>query len=364
MPATPLRPIHHAIRQEIARHTDLVPVAFHALWAPPNPAQLVRSRLLAPSFLHLPQYYYSPSARHLLGHWLFSQQSPLPPLPPSPLPCIEETTLFTLLDDATAELSTRLMSTVPRKEPYVGFTVNLTIEKSADTPAAAREFYFDARATLVKDRKVVIECPVYDAETAVKLLVAHATFVFVPLASVTHKPTDPSNSTRSNQHTASPARAVLPHIDAADAHPLTPAELASLSQPMNFMPKNTVPHRDASISLSAKRLLATLDFDKNLSGPPIYVHGGLLGTVLYNASALLFTKVTGIASTAVDAVVRDINYHNGVDLESQDIVIDASVEQSDPNSNHVVIFAKLMRNDKVYTTLKTTFAPKPRKNKL
>ncbi|KAJ1719456.1 hypothetical protein LPJ53_005792 [Coemansia erecta] len=365
MPATPLRPIHQAIRQMIARHTDLLPVGFHALWDPPNPAQLVRSHLLAPRLLDLPQYYYSPSAHHLLGHWNFAQTSTSSHQQKQQQPpAIEETTLFTLLDDATAELSTRLMSAVPRDEPYIGFTVNLTIEKSADTRPAARSFYFDARTTLVKDRKVVIECPVYDTETAAKLLVARATFVFVPLASMKNRLADPSDPSRGSQAAGSGAGAVLSQLNATDACPLSPADLSSLSQPMNFMPKNTVPHKDGSVSLSAKRLVAMLDFDKDLSGPPIYVHGGLLGTVLYNASALLFTKVTGIASTAVDAIVRDINYHKGVDLESKGIIVDASVEAIDPKTNHVVIFAKLERNGKVHTTLKTTFAPKPRESKL
>ncbi|KAJ2572183.1 hypothetical protein GGH19_004771 [Coemansia sp. RSA 1807] len=100
-------------------------------------------------------------------------------------------------------------------------------------------------------------------------------------------------------------------------------------------------------------LVVGLDFGPNISGPPIYVHGGILATVLYNASALLFAKTTKVEDGLINASVRDVNYYKGVPLECQNTVIEARVETQD--EKHVVVFAKLVQGSHVFTTLKTTF---------
>ncbi|KAJ2355668.1 hypothetical protein GGF43_002548, partial [Coemansia sp. RSA 2618] len=324
---------HPTIQKRINAFSDLIPIEFHAQWGHSD-AQFIEGRMVQTGIIDTPRYWFSPAKRSHLGFWEFISSFDGP---------IQEPTLFTLIDDVTGELAYRaFLGSVGKKDGYIGFTVNLNITRFAAMPRA-RTFYFEATATRVSGRKVLIECPLYDAESSVLLMVARAVFVFMPLADIANKISAPSGD-----------HALEPRLDAPDACEIAISELHQLGQVMNFLPHGVIVHTGGLFSAGDARLLVSLDFGTNISGPPIYVHGGVLATVLYNASALLLAKTTGVNDSLADPAERDINYLKGVPLECQNAVIEAVVEATD--SNRVVIFAKLMHDKHTYTTLKTTFA--------
>ncbi|KAJ2326869.1 hypothetical protein IWW51_002053 [Coemansia sp. RSA 2702] len=332
--------LHAAIQNRIDAFQDLTPVEFHGLWGHSN-AQFLEGRMVGAGVIDVPSYWYSPSSRSCLGFWKFTGQS-------LDNDAVQETTLFTLIDDVMGELAYRVFIGTTKGKEHIGFTVNLNIKK-ADMAPNARRFFFEATAESVTERKVAIKCPLYDAMTGKLLLVARAVFVFTPIANIA-KQTNVEDANSDRDHSPGSSDVVL---SLPSARSLAADELYQLGQVMNFLPHGTINHTRGSISVDDKRLVVSLDFGKNISGPPIYVHGGILGTVLFNASALLFTKHTGISATLVDAAERDINYHRGVPLECQNAAIEATVESS--GNDKVVVFATLMRNKHVYTTLKTIF---------
>ncbi|KAJ1643436.1 hypothetical protein J3B02_003444 [Coemansia erecta] len=340
MAAASPRNLHHVIQKRLHRFDDLLPIDFHSLWGS-NPSQFVENRMVSQRIIDSPDYYFSPSTQKLLGFWNFNIDN-----------AVEDTALFTLLDDVTAELASRLIMMKPRDEPYIGFTVNLNILKCNTEPSASL-FFFESRPTHISDRKVIIECPLFDAHTGTKLLVAQAIFVFVPVSNRAKENAD--NRTESPSNNKLSSESFLPSLDAADSRPLSQSDLDRLSQVMNFLPRGTALHRAGLQSLSKQRLAAVFDFSQDLSGPPIYVHGGLLGTILYNASAMLIANVLGIDSTAADASIRDITYKKGFPLACKNVVVDAVVESIDAESGKIVVFAKLTHESSQYTTLRTTF---------
>ncbi|KAJ2161068.1 hypothetical protein GGF46_001739 [Coemansia sp. RSA 552] len=329
--------LHGDIKQQIDSFGDLVPVEFHGLWGHLE-AQFLEGRMVQRGVIDTPVYWFSPASRSCIGFWKF-RDGVLPDNQP-----VQETTLLTLMDDVTGELAYRSFVAEAKNEQYIGFTVNLNISRKAASPRA-RWFYFQATAVTVAGRKVTIECPLFDAHTGKVLLVARAVFVFMPLAR-NAKRLDISDD-------ATDPLAPL-HLDSTDAQELSAVDLHSLGQVMNFLPHGAVTHKAGLASAKEKRLAVRLDFGEGLSGPPIYVHGGVLGTVLYNASLLLLEKTAGPRAALATASVRDINYHRGVPLECEDVLIDAVVESAD--SQQVTIWAKLIRGPRLHTTLRTTFA--------
>ncbi|KAJ1960828.1 hypothetical protein GGI12_003588 [Dipsacomyces acuminosporus] len=328
--------LHSSIQSHISAFADLVPVKLHALWIS-NSSHFVRAHLVKSGVIDYPRYWYSPSQKHQVGIWNFCGKQ----IPSDA--AIPETTLLTLLDDATAELATRIVSLESWSKDGVGFTVNLNITRTGSS-SAARMFYFDAYTTLATGTKIVVECPLFDAETGQQLLVARGTFVFM---------TAKAKMRRMENEVEVDCRVPPKLIDAADTVSISSAELHSLGHLMDVVPYKLTTHKVGSFSTSKKRLAAVLDFGPDLSGPPMYVHGGVLGTSLYNASVLLFSKITGIAADAASAAFRDINYRKGIPLECEDVIIDAFVETADKDKT--VIFARIMRGEQEHTTLKTVF---------
>ncbi|KAJ1733623.1 hypothetical protein LPJ72_002772 [Coemansia sp. Benny D160-2] len=341
MKSSPVR-IHSDIQRRIDSYTDLIPVELHAFWAKAD-TQFVHGRLVSSNVIAYPTYWYSPSTRHQLGFWTFNGSEQLPQGE-----AVQETTLLSLLDDVTAELATRIITSLNDNQLHLGFTVNLNIKRTDCSPSA-RTFYFDAYTTKLTTRKTVVECPLYDAESGKLLLTACATFVFFPLSAAADKVKNTSEESDSVVY-----EPPSPLLDEADALALDNSDLHSLSQVMNVLPHGLITHKAGSFSPSKRRIVVLADFDKDLDGPPNHVHGGLLATVLYNASELLFAKTTGIGRTSCAAAVRDTNYLRGVPSESRNILIDAAVE--DISDSGVVVSAKLMHGSKVCTTLRTTFA--------
>ncbi|KAJ2245679.1 hypothetical protein GGH97_002754 [Coemansia sp. RSA 475] len=323
-------PLHPTLQTRFASLPDLVPIEFHALWGH-STAQFLEGRMLQPLILHPPQYTLSIPSRTLAGLWTFS---------PKLSTFVQETTLLTMIDDVTGELAYHVYLATQTDNKHIGFTVNLRVDKHANVDVA-KEFYFEARAVDVEGRKVCIECRVFDARVGCLLMTARAMFVFMSFAQVSKK----SKDTQSVSHAV--------HVQIPGSCSIGTAELRSLDRVMNFLPPDTVTHSRGFINTHAQTLVVGLDFGPNISGPPIYVHGGILATVLYNASALLFAKTTKVEDGLINASVRDVNYYKGVPLECQNTVIEARVETQD--EKHVVVFAKLVQGSHVFTTLKTTF---------
>ncbi|KAJ2452409.1 hypothetical protein EV183_002924 [Coemansia sp. RSA 2336] len=315
--------LHPLVQTRINAYDDLTPVEFHAMWGHSS-AQFIEGRMVDQKVIDMPKYWYSPESRSYLGFWNFNIHG------------IEETTLFTLIDDVTGELAYRAFLAQGIKQEHIGFTVNLKIVKR-NTSNATR-FFFEASALRVTSRKVVIECTLYDTVTGRLVLQAQAIFVFMPLAAIKSAKAEPKS---------------IEGHELPNAQVLSENALYALGQVMSFLPHDTIVHKAGWLSNDSRHLRAVVDFGDNLSGPPIYVHGGILGTVLFNASALLFTRFTGMDAKSVDASERDINYHNGVPLECQNITIDATIDEA--SSSQVTVFAKLARQQKLFTTLKTTF---------
>ncbi|KAI8321314.1 hypothetical protein GQ54DRAFT_184669 [Martensiomyces pterosporus] len=328
--------LHSTIQTRINAFTDLVPVELHALWDR-NPGHFIEKHLVEGGVIDYPAYWYSPSQRHHIGFWNFSSSQ----IPRSA--AIPETTLFTLLDDVTAELATRIVTQHTSLKNGIGFTVNLSITKTGASPLG-RLFFFDAYTTLVAGRKIVVECPLFDAETGAEVMIARGTFVFMPLGT---KMKQVAEEVKVDYAVPSPL------IHAPDSVDLADTELAGLNKSMSILLCDLTKHKSGSFSEATKRIAAVLDFGADLNGPPIYVHGGVLGTVLYNASVLLFSKISGVSTDTADAVFRDINYRKGVPMECEDVIIDASIESTE--GGRTTILAKIMRGEEVFTTLRTVF---------
>ncbi|KAJ2496376.1 hypothetical protein GGH96_005882 [Coemansia sp. RSA 1972] len=256
-----------------------------------------------------------------------------------------------MIDDVTGELAYHVYLATQSDNKYIGFTVNLRVDKHTNVDIVAREFYFEGRAVDMEGRKVGVECRVFDAHTSAVLMTARATFVFMSFAQIAKRPTDDTQSTPRTMQLQIPGSC---DIDTAD--------LRSLDRVMNFLPPNTVTHSNGSLNTHTRKLVVGLDFGPNISGPPIYVHGGILATVLYNASALLFAKTTQVEDNLINASVRDVNYYKGVPLECHNVTIEACVETQD--EKQVVVFAKLVQGPRVFTTLQTTFTLQSSHSKL
>ncbi|KAJ2450803.1 hypothetical protein GGF42_004404 [Coemansia sp. RSA 2424] len=333
------RPIHDSIQCKLDAFGDLMPVSLHALWGQSTDS-FIQNRMVRDGAIEPPSYWHSPSTQSHVGFWIFNLSKP-----PTHTSFVEETALFTLMDDVTAELATRLILIASKLDRPQGFTVNLNIARTGPWPSA-RRFYFEASAVSISERKITVECPLFDADTGAQLMVARAIFVFMSSSGHSKLVQAPSSpSAASSLH--------VPLIDTPGACELSNADLYELSQVMSILPHGTIHHYKGFTSMSSSRLVVLLEFGPCLNGPPVFVHGGILGTVLDNASALLLGKVAGKASSATAAVTRDINYRRGVPMECKDCAIDACVESA--GTNTVVIFAKLMRGEQVHTTLKTTF---------
>ncbi|KAJ2548879.1 hypothetical protein EV175_004660, partial [Coemansia sp. RSA 1933] len=284
-----------------------------------------------------------------LGLWEFNETDRLPHGQ-----VVQQTALISLLDDVTAELATRLVAMLHENQVHIGFTVNLNITStgcsSSSSSSLARLFYFDAHAIELAGRKAIVECPLYDAESGKQLLLACATFIFVPLNDVATK----IESMVSKEQQQISNEPLLLSLDDQGTQDIGASDLHDLSQVMNFLPHGLVSHKIGSYSAIRQQIAVLVDFGDNLNGPPNHVHGGILATVLYNASELLLSKtIAGISKQLISASVRDINYRKGVPTESKDVFLDAVVE--DISANSVVILAKLTNGSKVYTTLRTTF---------
>ncbi|KAJ2657600.1 hypothetical protein IW148_005080 [Coemansia sp. RSA 1199] len=323
-------PMHPTLQKRFASLTDLTPIEFHALWGHSN-AQFLEGRMLHSLILNQPQYWLSIPDRTLAGLWTFG---------PKFHGRVQETTLLTMIDDVTGELAYHVYLATQTDNKYIGFTVNLRMDKHTNVGAVAREFYFEARAVDVEGRKVGVECRVFDAQTSAVLMTARAMFVFMSFAQISKR----SANTQSVPYEMQPQISGSCDID---------TDLRGLDRVMNFLPPNTVTHSNGSLNTHTRTLVVGLDFGPNISGPPIYVHGGILATVLYNASEFLFAKSLGVEDDLINASVRDVNYYKGVPLECRNVTIDASVEAQD--EKQVVVFAKLMQGPHVFTTLKTTF---------
>ncbi|KAJ1797353.1 hypothetical protein LPJ59_003196 [Coemansia sp. RSA 2399] len=335
------RRIHSNIQRQIDGFTDLIPVDLHALWDKSD-AQFVRSRMVGSNVMANPTYWYSPSSRHQIGFWTFNDSDRLPRGE-----AVQETTLLSLLDDVTAELATRLIAILNDNKLHIGFTVNLNTARTG-VSSSARLFYFDARSIELTGRKAIVECPLYDAESGKQLMIARATFVFIPSNEIAAK--IKSMGSKEQNDTRDP---LSPLFDTPDTQVLDESDLHDLSQVMNILPHGLVSHKTGSFSADKQRVAVLVDFNDNLNGPPNHVHGGILATVMCNVSELLFSKTTGISKHLSLASVRDIDYRKGVPTESKDVAVEAIVK--DMSATKVIIVAKLTHGPKTYATLTTMF---------
>ncbi|KAJ1889684.1 hypothetical protein LPJ66_007901 [Kickxella alabastrina] len=169
----PGRTLHNNIQQQINKFDNLIPLGIHSLWEM-GPTHFVKGRIVNDCIVDPLDYYFSPSARQMIGFWAFNTSDKLPSTEP-----VQETTLFTLLDDVTADLALRLVFMSANAMDFIAFTMSLNITRKGSSPAA-RLFYFENQTIKISERIIVIECPLYDAETAKLLLVARATFLCGP----------------------------------------------------------------------------------------------------------------------------------------------------------------------------------------
>ncbi|KAJ2785238.1 hypothetical protein H4R18_000689 [Coemansia javaensis] len=328
--------LHRSIQKRASLFSDLEPITLHELWGL-SEVQFVDS-MVDDGVLDPPQYWSSPRSQATVGLWQFSGKGLAPGA------AIQETTLFTLVDDVVGELVFRVYNKAA-PEMHMAFTVNLNVTRTGASPSA-RLFYFEAAVTSIAERKVLAECRLWDAETGTQLLVARGTFAFIPLA---------KHLAMTKSHAASAAAPLPPqHVSISTLASLPAADLSALDQLMNFLPPGRVTHTAGHMDASARRIILRMRFGERVVGPPTYVHGGVLGTVLANASQLLIAKTTGLGADLVDASVRDINYHRGLPADSTDTFIEAHVETA--NEDQIVALAKIMRGAHLHTSLRTTFA--------
>ncbi|KAJ2610389.1 hypothetical protein H4S08_003640 [Coemansia sp. RSA 1365] len=263
-------------------------------------------------------------------------------------------TLITLMDDVAGELTYRVFNSAS-KPTHVGFTVNLNIRRNGTSPEA-RIFFFSAAVVTVSGRKIVVECLLFDGMSGIQLMTASIVFVFVPTAGI-FLPSDIPESSNVN------AGSKLPALNNSATRYLSVEELGNLSQVMNFLPRGLIAHTSGWVGPQKGQFAVLLNFGKDMCGPPNHVHGGVLATVLNNASVFLFSSVTGATSHSAIVLERDISYRKGMPIESQNAFIDAAVEST--SSDQIVIVSQLLRNTQLCTTLRTTFLlPKNRSSKL
>ncbi|KAJ2769621.1 hypothetical protein IWQ57_003027 [Coemansia nantahalensis] len=334
--------LHSRIQQRVGRIPTLEEVDFHEDWGH-DKMQFVES-MVSSGVLACPAYWQSPDSRVCVGLWHFTGKDLAPADP------IQATTLLTLADDVTGELSLRMFNSTA-KEIHMGLTASLEIAQTAVLPVA-RRLYFEAAIVEVLERKVVVECPIWDGETGVHLVTVKSTYAFIPLTSFMQR----SKKTR---NTSPPP---TPHTSAPLPHGLPEDDLQSLDRAMSFLPLGRLEHKAGAVDEQAQSLVLVLDFGVRLSGPPLYVHGGIISTVLANASQLLFARSTGLGARVVASSTRRVRFLRGLPGESKDTVIEARVKSAD--RSQVVIEARLLRQGVAYTTLTTTYALAPIPSKL
>ncbi|KAJ1944790.1 hypothetical protein GGF37_002021 [Kickxella alabastrina] len=336
----PGRALHSDIQREISEIDDLVPLKFQAQWEASS-SDFINNRILDEHITDTPDIYFSPSTQQMLSFWQFNSSDKFPSTKP-----VQETTLLTLLDNTGAELVLHMMSLTPRAKTHLGFTVNLNVARKGFSPAA-RLFYFKLQVVYDANCKFVLKCPIYDAETAKLLLVARMIFVFVPMAKM------PKQIEVAKASSSDNSQIRLPQIDAPDVQALDNNNLLALSQVMNCLPLGIADHKAGLLSMAQRRMAAIIDFGENIAGPKYYIHGGVLATVLCNASSFLLTKITGVSMMHVATTIWNINYRKGIRVASKGVVVDAVVEE--PNSKgEIIIVTKLVNGNDICTTLETT----------
>ncbi|KAJ2710178.1 hypothetical protein H4R19_003876, partial [Coemansia spiralis] len=326
----------------ISSMSDLESVELHADWGQ-NKAQFVQSVVRA-GVLAQPTYWYSAAGRAWVGVWHFTGKDLAPSDP------IQETTLFTLADDVTGETAFRVYNTTA-DELQMGVTMNLDIAKDGVSPTA-RLLYFESVVVAIADCKVVVECRIWDGETDIQLMTVRATYSFFPLADYARRV--------KKAHRGVPP----PPLQASAPVPsgLPEGDLRPLDRAMSFIPSGHFTHKTGAVDEQARSLALMLDFGSNISGPPGYVHGGIIGTVLANASQLLLAKSTGLGAHIVNAPARKVSYLRGLPAEAKDAVIEARVDSAD--RSRIVILARLLRQGIEHTTLTTTYTLAPSASKL
>lgn len=341
--------IHKSLQRRFEAVGDLVRIEFHEQWGH-NDSHFTRHNLVNNGVLDMPRYWYSPSQRRHVGLWQFNQDHL-----PGPNHAVPDTTLLVLLDDVTGELATRTLRTLFEfNMPPIIFTVNLKLTRvGPPVPITSHLFYLDAAVTHIGKKKIVIECPLFDAQSGVRLMVAKGTFVF-PSSISWMELLESSEEAREQELQEKASGKQTPILLPASAQPLSTSDLDGLSRVMDFLPDDTIVHRDGWADLATGRLLATLDFGPELSGPPIFIHGGVLGSVLDNASTLLASKVAGQNNLRIlEAKTKEVNYHKSVPLEATDFTAEAEVQNRD--ATQITISAKLVKGSNIHTSLLTTF---------
>ncbi|KAJ2076699.1 hypothetical protein H4R24_005549 [Coemansia sp. RSA 988] len=339
--------LHSNVQKHIDAFTDLISVEFHGAWGRRKDT-FPEAHMEHQNVIRTPLYWFSPSTGSYIGLWQFSDAHF------TTGKAVQEMTLATLIDDVTGELAHRVLNT-PNRPPHINFTVNLNIRRNGESPQA-RIFYFAATMVTVTERKIVLECLLFDALSGAKLMTARAVYVSVSVANIpmlADKP-EPNDFNAGGQ---------LPSLSGPATRYLSTEELGNLSQVMNFLPHGIIEHTYGWVDVKIGRLAVLLSFGKDMCGPPSYVHGGVLATVLDNVAALLFSAVTGATSPSTIALERDVRYHKGMPIESQNVVIDAAVENT--SSDQITIVAQLLHNSQLCTTLRAIFLfPKSISSKL
>ncbi|KAJ1948373.1 hypothetical protein EC988_005202 [Linderina pennispora] len=326
--------LHPAIQRRIDAYTDLIPAPLHSLWGS-NDAQVI-DRFHNEGFMHTHKQFFSPQQERLVGMWNFSRDK----LPADLV--VSDTTLFTLADDMAGEFSEWIAKHRSQdKGASIRFTVNLQITKTGES-LAGRSFFFEAKIESSSQNTLTVRATVHDAENNTQIIAVRGVFVTVLVA----------KTGIMNKSAAEPVITVpSPLLSVPDAVSLEAADLSDLCSVMNFLPHNAVSTTAGSLSRSEKSIATVLNFGPKLTGPVVYVHGGVLGTVLYIASRKLLQLLTG---QSISAVHWDITYKSPMPIESTNNVIYAHVESE--VSQSITVFAKIMRGDKVYTTLRSVFS--------
>ncbi|KAJ1731203.1 hypothetical protein LPJ61_002651 [Coemansia biformis] len=331
--------LHGHIQRRLGRFTDLEEVEFHEFWG--HSESHFMEDTINTGVLAMPTYWYSPQARCCAGLWQFTGKNLAPEDP------IQETMLFTLADDVTGDLGFRAFHETV-KEAHVGVTVKLDITRAGASPRG-RLFYFEATAVSIVGRKLVVECPLWDADTGEQLITVKATHVFVRVDDYGRL-----SSAKKKRASAPPAPTSTPALTSVPVLTSLPqSDLRALNRVFNFFSPGRVEHTAGSIDEQAQRLELQLGFGSHLCGPPMYVHGGVLGTVLANASQLLLTKVAGLGPHAVVASAREVNYHRAIPEECKSATVEARIESAD--RSQVVVFSQILFSGRLSTILKTTF---------
>ncbi|ORX72241.1 hypothetical protein DL89DRAFT_265848 [Linderina pennispora] len=246
--------LHPAIQRRIDAYTDLIPAPLHSLWGP-NDAQVI-DRFHNEGFMHTHKQFFSPQQERLVGMWNFSRDK---------LPA-----------DLVGEFSEWIAKHRSQdKGASIRFTVNLQITKTGES-LAGRSFFFEAKIESSSQNTLTVRATVHDAE----------------------------NNTTNHRCSRRPVITVpSPLLGVPDAVSLEAADLSDLCS--HNLPAHSV--------RSEKSIATVLNFGPKLTGPVVYVHGGVLGTVLYIASRKLLQLLTG---QSISAVHWDITYKSPMPIES------------------------------------------------